>query len=168
MEKYFAYASNINMRQMRQRCPSVKFLSRAKLKGYRLAFVLWSERWGGGVAGIIPDPGGEVEGVLYGISCDDLKRLDGFESVDRGRYYREKVMVELPDGSTAEAWVYLPHPDPRGPFTPSQTYLETIIEGAREHGLSGEFIERLDRLLEERRRGGSAGGNNPVTPPHRK
>ncbi|NOZ25889.1 MAG: gamma-glutamylcyclotransferase [Nitrospirae bacterium] len=152
-ENYFAYASNINLRQMRQRCPSARFVSRGRLKGYRLDFVLRSERWGGGVAGIVPAPGEEVEGVLYRISSDDLERLDGFESVDRGRYYREKVRVDLPDGSTAEAWVYFPNPDPDGPFPPSRTYLETIIEGAREQGLSAEFIERLEKLLEESRKG---------------
>lgn len=146
MEVYFAYGSNINMKQMKLRCPSVQFRSKAVLQGYRFAFPLRSKRWGGGVAGILIEKGEEVEGVVYELSEEDLERLDKFEGVDKERYYRKKVKVVLGDGSSIEAWTFFPNSDKKSSFLPSKKYLETILEGAREHQLSKHFIENLKSI----------------------
>ena len=146
MELYFAYGSNLNMKQMRRRCPSAVFSSKAILREYRLAFPLLSKRWDGGVAGIIADKEEIVEGVVYKISEEDLKRLDKFENVDKGTYYRKKIRVILDDGFSTEAWTYFPNPDAKSLFSPSQRYLRTIRKGAEEHKLSQQFINKLRHI----------------------
>lgn len=143
---YFAYGSNINMQQMKRRCPSAKPVSRGELDGYQVKFLLHSVKWGGGVAGIEPEPGGKVEGFVYQMSNNDLETLDTFENVKKGRYYRKKMNISLSDGRRIRAWVYFPNPDPKGPFPPSKKYLKTVIEGARDHEFPEEFIRYLESL----------------------
>jgi gamma-glutamylcyclotransferase (GGCT)/AIG2-like uncharacterized protein YtfP len=146
-ETYFAYGSNINMRQMKARCPSAEFAGQGMLVGYRLDFVLYSKgRWGGGVAGIVPETDGKVTGVLYQVSDSDLEKLDKIEGVPRSRYVRKRVSISKPDGTVVEAWTYVANPEIGGPFTPSLKYLETIIEGAKEHGLPEGYIREMEKL----------------------
>ncbi len=148
MEMYFAYGSNMNERQMTRRCPSARFVRNAILEGYRLDFVVRSDRWGGAVAGIISDSESKVEGVLYQLSGDDLDTLDAYENVNKGSYYRESIAIPGPDGTSVDAWVYFPNPDPHAPVIPPKRYLDTMIEGARAHGLSEDLVARLLCLRE--------------------
>lgn len=147
METYFAYGSNLSMKQMKERCPSVRFLSKAVLPRYQLVFALRSKRWGGGVAGIVPEPAEQVEGIVYQICKEDLERLDEFEGTAKGQYSRGKVNVILPNGASMEAWTFFANPEEGGPFRPSKKYLETILEGVKEHRLSEQFMEELKELL---------------------
>ncbi|MFX0198695.1 MAG: gamma-glutamylcyclotransferase family protein [Candidatus Hodarchaeota archaeon] len=146
-EMYFAYGSNINMRQMKQRCPSAKFHSHAVLQGYQITFPLWSEKWGGGVAGIHMKKGKQVEGVVYEVSEGDLEELDKFEGVDKGHYCRKKVGAIVKTGQSLESWVYVPGSADKVQFPPSRKYLETILEGAKRHNFSKQYIGRLTKLL---------------------
>lgn len=143
MEKYFAYGSNLNIGQMKHRCPSARFFSRASLKGYRLDFPRRSERWNGGVAGIIRDPSNTVQGVVYEISKQDLSRLDEYEGTSVGRYRRQQLLVELEHGGTFQVWTYLANSQTGWPFPPSTDYLQTMLTGAAEHKLSKEYVEHL-------------------------
>lgn len=147
MVLYFAYGSNINVKQMKQRCPSTEFYSHATLKGYKLVFPRQSARWSGGVAGIEPSSKEYVEGVVYSISTEDLKRLDDFEGVPDGRYYRKKIRVTLADGKEIDTWIYFASPEGIGDFLPSRKYIETIIEGAKEHHFPKASIKKLHSLL---------------------
>ena len=143
---YFAYGSNLNKRQMRRRCPESRAVSRAVLHGYRLCFPRGDSEWKGGVAGIEPDESAHVEGAVYEVSESDVRSLDRYEAVADGEYTRTLVSVMLPDGREREALTYLATPQPGGSFTPSPRYLQTILEGAREHGLSAQWIDYLRRF----------------------
>lgn len=143
MEKYFAYGSNMNIHQMTERCPSARFFTRASLRGYRLDFPRRSERWNGGVAGIIRDPANTVQGVVYEISKQDLSRLDEYEGASAGRYRREQLPVELEHGGILEVWTYLANSEIGWPFPPSTEYLQTMLTGAAQHKLSKEYVEHL-------------------------
>ena len=61
---YFAYASNLNQKQMQERCPDSKPLFIATLHHYRLVFLGWSRQWRGGYASIRPFRGGKVLGAI--------------------------------------------------------------------------------------------------------
>lgn len=147
MELYFAYGSNINMKQMKERCPSASFFSKAILRNYRLDFPRRSERWGGGVAGIIIDDSNFVEGVIYELTFDDLQKLDSFEGVKENRYKKKEVSVEIQDGRLIKVWAYFANTQDGWPFAPSRKYIETIIEGAKEHDLSERLIKHLQSYL---------------------
>lgn len=52
---YFAYGSNMNWDQMRERCPSSRFLGIAALPDHRLAFTRGSPKRGCGVADVVAE-----------------------------------------------------------------------------------------------------------------
>lgn len=147
MPRYFAYGSNMSSDALRGRCPSARPLSRAVLPEHRLIFFLEDVVWdGGGVAGVVPCAGEQVEGVLYELDAAELSALDEYEDVDSGDYVRTKLHVLLPDGPALEAWIYLPGRDAERAVPPAPRYVAAILSGAREHGLSPDYLARLEAL----------------------
>jgi len=80
---YFAYGSNLDFAQMKGRCPSARSVGVAKLPGRRLAFTRWSGGRKGAVADAVADPAGEVWGVVFEITAEDLEMLDRCEGFTR-------------------------------------------------------------------------------------
>ncbi|MEE8624128.1 MAG: gamma-glutamylcyclotransferase, partial [Acidiferrobacterales bacterium] len=101
--------------------------------------------WSGGVAGIVQAAGGIVHGVVYELSNEDLIRLDGFEPVESGGYKRTIMRVRLSTDATLECWVYIGDVYLGAPFAPSVRYLQTVLTGAREHGLPEDYIDWIAR-----------------------
>ncbi len=146
MEHYFAYGSNLCLEQMKDRCPDAETVGRALLKGFCLAFPRRSGGWQGGVAGVVPAADDTVEGALYRISAGDLKNLDEYEGMAEGHYRRGTVTVQLAAGEALEALTYFAQPEGDGDFRPSTKYMQTILQGARDHGFSEAYIRRLERI----------------------
>ena len=71
---YFAYGSNLDLSQMRERCPSFEAVGKAILPGYR-----WQIN-ARGFANILPTAVDYVEGVLYKLSARERQSLDVFEA----------------------------------------------------------------------------------------
>lgn len=121
----FAYGSNLDVRQMRARCPSADPLEPAMLRQARLVFGGHSARWGGGVATLVPDPSSVVFGALYRLAPGDLPGLDRFEGAP---FVYERVRLSLCDvygrRRRAQAYVKL-HAARARP--PAPTYLMTIL-----------------------------------------
>jgi len=93
MPHVFAYGSNLDISQMKTRCPSSSFVCVAMLKNYRLDFRGYSGGWRGGVATITYAPGHVVPGVVYRMSACDLMRLDAYEGVP-SVYARRVVRIK--------------------------------------------------------------------------
>lgn len=132
---YFAYGSNLCVRQMAQRCPDAADPRRATLADHDW---LINER---GVATLEPLDGAQVHGVLWQVSDHDLATLDSAEGVPV-RYRRDRLTVQTDEGP-APAWVYIDHRVEPGPPRPG--YLERIIDGALHHDLPQRWIEFLRR-----------------------
>ena len=67
------------------------------------------------------------------------------ESVPQGRYRRDTFLALGEDGKWHKTDLYrVTTPD--GPFMPSKGYLDGIIQGAHEHGLTPEYIKRFETL----------------------
>ncbi len=138
---YFAYGSNMHPGQMRKRCPGCVFVAAARLRDHRVAFARpWAAWGGGGVADIQPCAGSEVEGVVWEIMEAHRDALDVYEEYPRA-YTRKDVVVESFDGRTLTAFAYFAHP--AGTYRPSRRYLQSLIDGARAHGLSPGYITFL-------------------------
>jgi gamma-glutamylcyclotransferase (GGCT)/AIG2-like uncharacterized protein YtfP len=149
---YFAYGSNLDPDQMRQRCPGHRVAGLAALQDHRLGFPLYSGDWGGGVAGLSHAHGGKVWGMVYELTEADLAALDAYEGWkgvgnQHNVYDRETVTVDLvrpDDGSVprrVRAYTYFPRTF--NPSPPSRRYLETVLRGARHHRLPEDYVERL-------------------------
>ncbi len=140
---YFAYGSNLDLRQFQRRCPGSVVVGRARLPGYQLAFTRYSRNRKGGVADIVPQPGAEVWGALYDVDEPCMAALDEYEGVPR-HYRRETVRVFDDEGVEREAVAYIANRT--GEFAPSRQYLAIIARGAREHRLPEEYIRAIEQV----------------------
>ena len=132
---YFAYGSNLCVRQMALRCPDAADPRPAVLADHDW---LINQR---GVATVEPLTGSQVHGVLWHVSEHDLAALDSAEGVPV-RYRRDRLTVHTNDG-LSPAWVYIDHRVTPGPPRPG--YLPRVIDGAVEHGLPQRWIDFLRR-----------------------
>ncbi|KAF7192661.1 hypothetical protein HII31_06020 [Pseudocercospora fuligena] len=95
---YFGYGSNLWLYQMRQRCPTSKYLGIARLKGYK--WIIYDR----GYANIVEvaedeqssskhDYSEEVWGLVYSLEEEDERRLDRNEGVPVA-YQKELIECE--------------------------------------------------------------------------
>ena len=131
---YFAYASNLNRKQMSERCPDSSPLFKAVLPNYRLIFAGWRRKWQGGVATIKPSRDDKVFGAVYEISERCLRVLDGFEDYP-AVYNHLNVLVFKDDGEAVEAVTYIKR-EQSEETKPSQEYLTVIRQGYRDWGIA--------------------------------
>ena len=129
LDCYFAYGSNMDRAQMRERCPLSRYVGWGWLGNHRLEYVGQSSRWGGGVATVVPHRGERVPGYLYFVTPSDLTHLDRYEGVPR-IYRRKVVSVKLGDQpGVTKAYAYH-RVDGAVPRPPSPSYLD-IIQNAQ-------------------------------------
>jgi len=131
---YFAYGSNLNHKQMLERCPDSQSRFLATLHNYKLVFVGWSRQWRGGIASIKPFRGERILGAIYEISERDLRRLDKYEGYP-GSYHRFKVTVFNEDGEPIEAITYIKSGQLEE-TPPGKEYLAVIQQGYRDWGIT--------------------------------
>jgi gamma-glutamylcyclotransferase len=124
---YFAYGSNLNQKQMKERCPDSKPLFTAVLPNYKLVFTGWSRQWRGGVASIKSYRGERVRGAIYEVTEACLQRLDRYES----GYNQLKVTVFGEDDEPIEAITYVKTGQLED-AAPSKEYLAVIQQGLRD------------------------------------
>ena len=143
---YFAYGSNLSEERLHQSCPSASLVAIARLAGYRLAFTRRSERWGGGVADIRPEPRGEVWGAVWRILAEEAAALDRQEGVDATppRYRRREVSVTTSEGVALDCLAYQVVAPEAEPVPPSEAYLETMLRGAAAIGLPEGYVEQIE------------------------
>jgi len=130
---YFAYASNLNKKQMAQRCPDSKPRFTATLPNYKLVFLGWSREWRGGTASIRPFRGEKVLGAVYEISDRDLRRLDNYEGYPQN-YDRINVTVFNESGEPVQVITYI-KAGRAEESKPSSGYLAVIQQSYRDWGL---------------------------------
>jgi gamma-glutamylcyclotransferase len=131
--KYFAYGSNLNKQQMKERCPESKPLFPATLPNYKLIFVGWSRKWQGSVASIQRSQGSKVRGGVYEISEADLRHVDAYEGYPQD-YNRIKVIVFDEDGNAIESVTYVKNGREQESM-PSKEYANTIYRSYRDWGI---------------------------------
>jgi len=143
MKYYLAYGSNLNMRQMRQRCPDAVPISSAVILDYRLLFRR-------GVATIEPMKGASVPVGIWKITNADEKALDRYEGYPY--LYTKKDFPLRFKGRMIKAMAYIMTPG--HPITPPRGgYLETIETGYHDFGFDTgtlfEAAEDSERSYEE-------------------
>ena len=130
---YFAYASNLNKKQIRERAPDSKPILVVTLPNYKLVFTGWSRQWRGGYATIKRARGEKVIGAIYEVSERDLNRLDKYEGYPTN-YNRINVTVFDEDGNPIEAVTYI-KAGQLEETQPSEKYLSIIQQGFRDWGI---------------------------------
>jgi gamma-glutamylcyclotransferase len=128
---YFAYASNLNKKQMRERCPESRPLFVATLPNFKIVFTGWSREWRGGKATIKSMRGEKVRGAVYEVSEACLRRLDKFEA----GYARLNLTVFDEDNQPHQVITYVKSGQLEE-SAPSKEYGEVIRQGYRDWGLA--------------------------------
>ena len=115
--------------------------SEPELPDHRLAFLRRSIRWGGGAADIVESPGDSVWGVLWELPFG-LRELDAKEAA--GDAYRRRPVTVRLNGATVSAVAYEVIEKEPVDVRPTREYLDTMLEGAKEHGLPEEWVSRIE------------------------
>jgi gamma-glutamylcyclotransferase len=124
---YFAYASNLNKKQMQTRCPDSKPMFSAVLPNYRLVFTGWSREWHGGKATIKPFRGEKVRGAVYEVTDACMRQLDKYET----GYTRLNVTVFDEDSQAIQAVTYIKSGQLEETM-PSKEYGQVMHQGYRD------------------------------------
>jgi len=139
---YFAYGYNMKTERLKERVGEVNIIGKAILKNHCLKFNKLGDD-GSGKANIEPMVGSVVEGVLFDLTEEQLKKLDTKEGVPT-HYVRCRMEVIESDNNARMAEVYVANQDKiRSGLKPNHQYLQCLIEGANEHNLSNQYKKFL-------------------------
>lgn len=125
---YIAYGSNMNLSQMKGRCPDSKVVCNGKLKGWELVFNVHADII---ETNNIDD---EIPVVLWDIADNDWYWLDMYEGYPK-YYTRKTIPVELDNGKIENAIVYVMADNRKGICPPDKHYFETIRQGCIDNGI---------------------------------
>ncbi len=135
---YLAYGSNMNIKQMEERCPAARLLGTAVLEDWRLMF----RRRRRPVATIEPERGCRVPVVLWEITPECEESLDVYEGFPV--LYVKKDVQLLFDGKQVTAMAYVMAPG-HELGVPHDDYYRTILEGYRDNGLDPAPLDEAVR-----------------------
>lgn len=137
---YLAYGSNLNVPQMRRRCPNATIVGTATIPDYQLLF---KGSGSGAYLTIEPKPGSSVPVGVWSVTASDEDALDVYEGFP-DFYYKAEMTVEVkPEkgGETRqrEAFAYIMHEE-RSLGWPSGAYVRTCMDGYRAFGFDYAFL----------------------------
>jgi len=128
---YFAYGSNMSERRMIGRGLTPLNKQIGYLDGFK--FIINKKSFKNpnqGFANVIPDEHSVVEGILYEIYENDIKKLDKFEGFPK-HYGKETLMIRLQDGSMVSSIVYVANLNwvSKTELKATEEYKNFILEG---------------------------------------
>lgn len=139
---YIAYGSNLNMLQMKYRCPDAKPYASGLLNGWKLVF---RGSKTGSYCSIIRDPDDAVPIGIWEISEKDEKSLDMYEGYPR--FYTKKILrLQMASGEKL-AMVYIIN-DAALPGKPSKNYVDVCRQGYKDFNLP---LNAWDQAMEYNR-----------------
>lgn len=142
MAKYYiAYGSNLNIRQMKYRCPRALVVGTGFIKDYELLF---KGSKTGSYLTIEEKKGSSVPVAIWKVDEYHEQALDRYEGYPTF-YYKKEIEIDfislkrkLPHH--AKAFVYIMHED-RCLGVPSVEYVRVCLEGYKTFGFSPKYLE---------------------------
>lgn len=142
MEKryYIAYGSNLNIPQMRMRCPGARIIGTSEIKDYQLLF---KGSKTGSYLTIEPKEGSSVPVAAWEVTAEDEAALDRYEGFP-AFYYKKEMELPIKGIKSGKVrirntFVYIMHEDrPLG--LPSNYYLATCLQGYRSFGFDKKVL----------------------------
>ena len=123
MKIYIAYGSNMNLKQMKMRCPKAKPIGKGILEDYKLVFK--------GVADVEKCEGKQVPIVLWEITEECEKSLDIYEGYPR-LYRKEYATVKI-GNKDVNGMMYVMNYGKGS--APNKYYFNIIKEGYQDFGI---------------------------------
>lgn len=142
MAKYYiAYGSNLNMRQMKFRCPGALAVGTGFIKDYELLF---KGSKTGSYLTIEEKKGSSVPVAIWKVDGNHERALDRYEGYPSFYYKKEIeidfISIERKQPHRVKAFVYIMHED-RCLGIPSKEYLQVCLEGYKTFGFSCKYLE---------------------------
>ena len=146
---YIAYGSNLNIPQMRHRCPSARIIGTSEIPDYQLLF---KGSQSGSYLTIEKKDGSKVPVAVWEVSEADELALDRYEGFPRF-YYKAEMMLPIKGIRTGtvrrrKVFVYIMHED-RKIGIPSGFYVDACLEGYQAFGFDEKYLEEAYRISEE-------------------
>lgn len=137
---YIAYGSNLNIPQMRVRCPGARIIGTSVIEDYQLLF---KGSKTGSYLTIEPMEGAEVPVVIWEVTETDEKALDRYEGYPNF-YYKKEMALDIKGIRTGkvrkrDAFVYIMHEE-RELGIPSWYYVNTCLDGYRAFGFDEKYL----------------------------
>ncbi len=137
---YIAYGSNLNIPQMRMRCPGARIIGTSVIEDYQLLF---KGSKTGSYLTIEPKAGAEVPVVVWEVTEPDEKALDRYEGYPNF-YYKKEMTLDIKGIRTGkvrrrDAFVYIMHEE-RELGIPSWYYVNTCLDGYRAFGFDEKYL----------------------------
>lgn len=149
---YIAYGSNLNIPQMKYRCPNARIIGTGEIKDWRLLF---KGSKTGAYLTIEPAEGCRVPIAVWEVSQLDENALDYYEGYP-SFYYKTEMCISVTESETSkkriiDAFVYIMRDDAKVGI-PSRAYVTTCLEGYRIFGFDEQYlckaIERSEVMTE--------------------
>ena len=132
---YIAYGSNLNLEQMKHRCPTAEVVGKTTLENYRLRF---RGRFTTAFATLEPAEGRSVPVLVWKLKAEDETRLDRYEGFPT--QYRKEMLSVAVNGETVDAMIYIMNE--RFPYRqPSGSYYQVILDGYTELGFDPMILD---------------------------
>ena len=132
---YIAYGSNLNLEQMKHRCPTAEVVGTAVLRNWKLWFRGGN---GGAVATVEREQGCEVPVLIWRIQPQDERALDRYEGWPH--LYRKETLRLTVNGKRVYAMIYIMNEVGHPYGTPSMGYLCTINAGYQTAGFDNNIL----------------------------
>ena len=134
---YIAYGSNLNLEQMKRRCPTATVVGKSEMKGWKLCF-----RGGlcSAVATLEPERKSSVPVLVWRITPRDELALDLYEGWPH--LYRKETLPIRVDGTTHNAMIYLMNENMYPYDAPDRAYYQSILAGYRAAGFDLDVLRR--------------------------
>lgn len=137
---YIAYGSNLNVEQMRYRCPNAKLAGVTELHGYEL---LYKGSKTGAYLTIEQKEGGIVPVAIWEVTPRDERNLDLYEGFPTFYYKRDLKLTATGFGGEKmkiNAFVYIMHEE-RKLGIPTRSYINCCKEGYEYFGFDPVYLD---------------------------
>lgn len=146
---YIAYGSNLNIRQMRMRCPQAGVIGTAVIKDYELLF---KGSLTGAYLTIEPKKGSSVPVAVWEVTETDEAALDRYEGFPTF-YYKKEMELDIRDIHTGKmrrekCFVYIMHEE-RKIWIPFPAYVNTCLQGYNSFGFDEHFLSEAQMKAAE-------------------
>ena len=146
---YIAYGSNLNVKQMKIRCPRARIIGTSEIPDYQLIF---RGSKTGSYLTIEPKEGSNVPVAVWEVTKFDEASLDLYEGFPKF-YYKEQMNLPVKAFNNFEVqekgvFVYIMHENrPLG--IPSRSYIMTCLEGYATFGFDVKNLAKAINVSKE-------------------
>lgn len=128
---YWAYGSNLSVRQMKKRCPRAIKFGPMEVQDCALVFRLYAD--------VTVREGSATPGGLWQITAECERELDIFEGVSAKNYMKRYFRIKI-KGKDYTCLFYQMRTG-KGILPPTEGYIDTIAQGYQDFGLDLNVLQ---------------------------